>query len=146
MTAYRLTFKDVLGIGLVTGTLGILLLAVELAVGHAHGTLATHLTMVLTVPAGVALGPPFVIGTCGLTGIALVGEEIQLRLGRRVIARQRTADLTGISMRGRVAPIVLWFRDGSRMRLFAIPVPRRRALHDALLARVPDPANVRIRD
>ena len=62
-----------------------------------------------------------------------------------MIARQRIADLTGISLRGRLAPLVLRFRDRSRMRLFAIPVPRRQALRDALLALVPDANRVRIR-
>ncbi|MGH7603759.1 MAG: hypothetical protein ACRENK_07160 [Gemmatimonadaceae bacterium] len=145
MTTYGLTFNDVLRIGIVTSTLGILLLAIEVAVGHAHGTLAAHLTTVVAVPTALAFGPPLLIGTFGLTDIALVGDQIQLRLGRRVIDRQQIADLTGISLRGHAAALVLRFRDGSRMRLFAIPVPRRQALRDALLAHVPDAGSVMVR-
>jgi hypothetical protein len=145
MTTYGLTFQDVLRIAVVTGTLGLILLAVEVGVGEAHGTLASHLGMVLAVPAAIAFGPPLLIGGCGLTAIALVDDEIQLRVGDRVIDRRSIADLTQISLSGRAAAVVLRFKDGSRMRLFAIPVPRRHALCDALLARAPAPSDIILR-
>jgi hypothetical protein len=135
MTTYGLTFQDVLRIAVVTGTLGLIPLAIEVGVGEAHGTLASHLGMVLAVPAAVAFEQPLMIGACGLSAIALVNDEIQLRFGDRVIDRRPIADLSQISLWGRAAAVVLRFRDGSRMRLFAIPVPRRQALCDALLAR-----------
>jgi hypothetical protein len=145
MTTYGLTSKDVLRITLVTGALGLILLAIEIGVGHAYGTLASHRAMVMAVPVGIALGPPLVIGACGVTDIALIYDELQLRLAGRVIERRRIADLTGIALRGPAAPMVLRFRDGARMRLFAIPVPQRLALRDAILARVPDASAVTVR-
>lgn len=145
MTTYGMTLKDVFRIAIITGTLGLILLAIEVGVGHAHGTLASHLTMALAVPAAIAFGPPLLLGACGLTAIALVDDEIQLRLGHRVIDRRPIADLTAISLRGRAAAVVLRFRDGSRMRLFAIPAPRRQALCDALLARAPAPSDIIVR-
>lgn len=145
MTTYGLTLRDVRRIALITGILGLLLLAIEFGVGHVHGTLSAHLGLVFGVPAGIAFGPPLLIGTCGLTDIAVVDDEVQLRLGRRVLARRPVADLTGISLRGRSAAVVLRFKDGSRMRLLAIPVPRRRALCEALLARAPDRSHISIR-
>ena len=145
MITYGMTLKDVFQIAVITGTLGLIVLAIEVGVGHAHGTLASHLGMVLAVPAAIAFGPPLMLGACGLTAIALVDDEIQLRLGHRVIDRRPITDLTGVSLRGRAAPVVLRFKDGSRMRLFAIPVPRRRALCDALLARAPTPGDIIVR-
>lgn len=145
MTTYGMTVKDVFRVAVVTGTLGLILLAIEVGVGRSNGTLASHLGMVLAVPAAIAFGPPLIIGACGLTAIALVDDEIQLRLGHRVIDRQPIADLTGISLRGRAAAVVLQFKDGSRMRLFAIAVPRRQALYDALLARAPAASDISVR-
>lgn len=145
MTTYGLTLKDVLRIATVTGILGALILAIEVGVGRAHGTLAAHVGMVLGTAAAVAFGPPLIIGAGGLTNIALADDLILLRLGRRVIASRRVADLTGITLRGRAAALVLRFRDGGRMRLFAIPAPRRRALCEALLARAPVPGNITVR-
>jgi hypothetical protein len=145
MATYGMTLKDVFRIAIITGTLGLILLAIEVGVGHAHGTLASHLTMALAVPAAIAFGPPLLLGACGLTAIALVDDEIQLRLGHRVIDRRPIADLAAISLRGRAAAVVLRFRDGSRMRLFAIPAPRRQALYDALLARAPAPSDIIVR-
>jgi hypothetical protein len=145
MTTYGLTFQDVLRIAVVTGTLGLIPLAIEVGVGEAHGTLASHLGMVLAVPAAVAFEQPLMIGACGLSAIALVNDEIQLRFGDRVIDRRPIADLSQISLWGRAAAVVLRFRDGARMRLFAIPVPRRHALCDALLARAPAPSDIILR-
>lgn len=92
MTTYGLTSKDVLRIALVTGALGLILLAIEIGVGHAYGTLANHGAMVMAVPVGIALGPPLVIGACGVTDIVLIHDEVQLRLAGRApgVARCHT--------------------------------------------------------
>jgi hypothetical protein len=61
-----------------------------------------------------------------------------------VIDRRPITDLIGISLHGRAAPVVLRFRDGARMRLLAIPVTRRQALCDALLARAAAPKDIKV--
>ena len=144
MTSYGLTFKDLLRIALVTSALGVVLLAIEVGVGQAHGTLAAHLGMVFAVPAGMAFGPPLLIGACGLADIVVGDDEIQLRFAHCVIDRRPITDLIGISLHGRAAPVVLRFRDGARMRLLAIPVIRRQALCDALLARAAAPKDIKV--
>ena len=58
MTTYGMTPRDVLRIAATTSILGVLLLAIEVSVGQAHGTLLPHLGMVLTIPAAIAFGPP----------------------------------------------------------------------------------------
>jgi cyanophycinase len=74
MSTYGVTITDVLRTAVVAGALGLILLAIEIGVGHAHGTLAAHLGMVIAVPAGIAFLPPLVIGAGGVTHIALVGD------------------------------------------------------------------------
>ncbi|HXT03434.1 MAG TPA: hypothetical protein VN760_04595, partial [Casimicrobiaceae bacterium] len=69
MITYGMTLKDVFQIAVITGTLGLIVLAIEVGVGQAHGTLASHLGMVLAVPAAIAFGPPLMLGACGLTAI-----------------------------------------------------------------------------
>ena len=143
MTSYGLALKDLRRLVTVTGVLGFVLLIIELVVSLLDHTASKHIGLLLLVPALIAFGVPAFIVMFSLLRIAVEGTRVQLRFGPWLIRQEDVEDLTFISLRNRVFPVILKFRNGSRMVVLAIPLWHRQALRQDLCALVRHPIEVR---
>jgi hypothetical protein len=121
---FGITRQQVAQASIVGAVLASLLFVLFLCVGLAHGTLHRPVD-VLTV-AGLSLliggGLPLFVGIAAVLGIRVVdGQVEQVLFGRWVLFRRPPAELAGAAYGGSLFPVVLFFRDGARMRMLGVP-------------------------
>ena len=143
MTSYGLALKDLRRLATAMGVLAFVLLAIELAVSLWDHTTLKHIGLLLLGPVLIAFGVPAFIVLFSLLRIAIEGTHVQLRFGPWLIRQEDVEDLTFLSLRNRMFPVVLRFRNGSRMVVLAIPLWHRQTLRQDLCALVRHPIEVR---
>ena len=143
MTSYGLALKDLRRLVTAMGVLASVFLVIELSVSLWDHTTSKHIGLLLLRPAVIAFGVPAFIVIFSLLRMAVEGTHVQLRFGPWLIRQEDVKDLTIISLRNRVFPVILRFRNGRRMFVLAIPLWHRQALRQDLCALVRHPIEVR---
>jgi hypothetical protein len=95
------------------------------AVGQSHDTLSSSGRLGLLVFGAVALGAVLPVAIYLSSALQLrveEGEVQQSLFGRWLLARRPLGELAEVAVGGRPFPLVLTFRDGSRMRVLGAPL------------------------
>jgi hypothetical protein len=133
--------QDVFRAGLVGGVLGALAFFGGLAVvwwSGKRGNIAWDELARFAIPCvAVAVILPALLGTASLLRVRLSDGSLAQLVGPCVVIEKPSAELERIDLRGHLFPVVFVFQDGTRMRLFGIPLRKRAAMIAAIAARVP---------
>ena len=135
ITGYHIRRVSVVGAGLAA-----IVFAIGYVTGRSHGTVTTTAQVGLLVVWAAAIGAvlPAGIVVASALRLEIVENQVQQTLfGRWVLARRPLADLVGISLGGRAFPLVLTFRDGSRMRVLGAPLGEVRSFAYHMQAQAP---------
>ena len=135
ITGYHIRRVSVVGAGL-----AVIVFAIGYVAGRSHGTVSTAAQLGLLVVWAAAIGAllPAAIFVASVLRLEVVENQVQQTLfGRWVLARRSLADLVAISVGGRAFPLVLTFRDGSRMRVLGAPLGEVRSFAHYMQAQAP---------
>ena len=132
---FGITLQDVRRVTLVGAVLGAVVLGIALTLGVTRGTVTSTLDVLKigVFSVGLAALLPILLLLAGLFSIRLHSREIEhLFLRRWVVRRRPVEDLVAVSLEGRLFPVVLSFRDGSRIHLLGLHLRQRYALVEEL--------------
>jgi hypothetical protein len=136
---FGIRLQQVQRVTIVGACLGLLFLAIAIPVGVSHGTIrsASDITTALAYAVAVGAVLPVVVGASAFIKLRVDNDDVFQMVGPWSVSKRPLQELSCVSFGGRVFPVCLRFRDGTRFRLVALYLRDRQSLAAYLETRVP---------
>ena len=136
---FGISRQQIQRVTIVGACLGLLLLAIAIPVGVFHGTIrsAGDITTALAYAVAVGAVLPVLVAASGFIKLRIENDDVFQMVGPWSVSRQPLQELLCVSFAGRLFPVCLRFRDGTRLRLLALHLRDRQHLAAYLETRVP---------